>query len=65
MACPNLHALLDFSLGNIDDNHAMQALRIDNDEDLFLLMAQAHRPMPRLAESNLSRMADDLSAPRK
>jgi len=65
MACPNFRALLDFSLGNIDDNHAIQALGIDNDEDLFLPMAQAHLPMPRLPESNLSRMADDLTALRK
>jgi hypothetical protein len=65
MACPNFRALLDFSLGNLDDNDAMQALGIDNDEDLFLLMAQAHLPMPRLPESNLSRMVDDLTALRK
>jgi hypothetical protein len=65
MACPNFRALLDFSLGNIDDNHAMQALGIDNDEDLFLLMAQAHLPMPRLPESNSSRMVDGLTALRK
>jgi len=43
----------------------MQALGIDHDEDLFLLMAQAHLPMPRLPASNLSRMVDDLTALRK
>jgi hypothetical protein len=61
----NFRALLDFSLGRIDDNQAMQALGIDSDEDLFLLMAQAHLPMPRLPESNVSRMVDDLNALRK
>jgi hypothetical protein len=61
----NFRALLDFSLGRIDDNRAMQALGIDSDEDLFLLMAQAHLPMPRLPESNVSRMVDDLNALRK
>jgi hypothetical protein len=61
----NFRALLDFSLGRIDDNHAMQALGIDSDEDLFLLMAQAHLPMPRLPESNVNRMVDDLNALRK
>lgn len=61
----NFRALLDFSLGCIDDNQAMQALGIDSDEDLFLLMAQAHLPMPRLPESNVSRMVDDLNALRK
>ncbi|MCX4177440.1 MULTISPECIES: hypothetical protein [Paraburkholderia] len=42
----NLRTLLDFSLGRIDDNQAMEALGIDSDEDLLLLMAQAHLPMP-------------------
>jgi hypothetical protein len=65
MASPNFRALLDFSLGRMDDNHGMQALGIDNDEDLFLLMAQAHLPMPRLPESNSSRMVDGLTALRK
>jgi hypothetical protein len=65
MPYPDFHALLDFSLRNIDDNHALQALGIDNDEDLFLLMARAHLPMPRLPESNLSRVVDDLTALRK
>jgi hypothetical protein len=43
----------------------MHALGIDNDEDLFLLMAQAHLPMPRLPESNSSRMVDGLTALRE
>ncbi len=47
----NFKALLDFSLGRIDDQTAMQTLGIDSEEDLFLLMAMAHLPMPRLPES--------------
>lgn len=58
----NFRTLLDFSLGRIDDRQAMQALGIDSDEDLFLLMAQAHLPMPRLPEANTRRMVDDLNA---
>ncbi len=44
----NYRTLLDFSLGRIDDRATMAALGIDSEEDLFLLMAQAHLPMPRL-----------------
>ena len=58
----NFRALLDFSLGRLDDRQAKQALGIDSDEDLFLLMAQAHLPMPRLPESTTRRMADELNA---
>jgi len=65
MAYLKFHAALDFSLGNIDDNHAMKALGIVSDEDLFLLMTQAHLPMPRLPESMMSNMVDDLTALRK
>jgi hypothetical protein len=58
----NFRTLLDFSLGRIDDRQAMKTLGIDSDEDLFLLMAQAHLPMPRLSESSTRRMVDDLNA---
>ncbi len=44
----NFKVLLDFSLGRIDDLAAMDVLGIASEEDLFLLMAQAHLPMPRL-----------------
>jgi hypothetical protein len=54
--------LVDFSLGRVDDRLAMKTLSIDSDEDLFLLMAQAHLPMPRLPESSTRRMVDDLNA---
>lgn len=58
----NFRTLLDFSLGRIDERLAMNALGIDTEEDLFLLMAQAHLPMPRLPESQTRRMVDDLNA---
>ncbi len=47
----NFATLLAFSLGHLDDRAAMQNLGIDSEEDLFLLMAQAHLPMPRLPEA--------------
>lgn len=58
----NFRSLLDFSLGRIDDHGAMSTLGIDSQEDLFLLMAQAHLPMPRLPEAVTQGMADSLSA---
>ena len=58
----NFRALLDFSLGRIDDLTAMTALGIDSSEDLFLLMAQAHLPMPRLPDSVTQKMVDVLNA---
>lgn len=58
----NFRTLLDFSIGRIDDHQAMQALGIDSDEDLFLLMTQAHLPMPRLPDADTHRMVDDLNA---
>jgi hypothetical protein len=38
------------------------ALGIDSQEDLFLLMAQAHLPMPRLPEADTQSMVDSLHA---
>jgi hypothetical protein len=38
----NFQTLLDFSLGRINDIQAMEALSLDSEEDLFLLMARAH-----------------------
>ena len=58
----NYRSLLDFSLGRIDDRAAMTALGIDTEEDLFLLMAQAHLPMPRLPTATTERMLDELKA---
>ena len=56
----NFKALLDFSLGSVNDHVTMVALGIDAEEDLFLLMAQAHLPMPRLSQSITQNMADSL-----
>jgi hypothetical protein len=58
----NFRTLLDFSLGRVDDHGAMSALGIDSQEDFFLLMAQAHLPMPRLAESTTQDMVNSLHA---
>ena len=58
----NFRTLLDFSLGRIADHEAFAALGIDNQEDLFLLMAQAHLPMPRLPEAATQSMVDGLHA---
>jgi hypothetical protein len=56
----NYRTLLDFSLGRIDGGAAMRALSIDAEEDLFLLMARARLPMPRLLESTTKAMVADL-----
>ena len=58
----NFRALLDFSLGKIDDLSAMDALGMDSAEDLFLLMAQARLPMPRLPDSVTQGMVDVLNS---
>ena len=58
----NYRTLIDFSLGRLDDLAAMAALGIDSEEDLFLLMAQAHLPMPRLADATTQGMVDKLNA---
>ena len=58
----NFRSLLDFSLGRIGDREALDALGIDSQEDLFLLMAQAHLPMPRVPEAQTQRMVDSLHA---
>jgi hypothetical protein len=58
----NFKSLLDFSLGRCDDHTAMATLGIDSQEDLFLLMAQAHLPMPRLPQATTQDMVDSLHA---
>lgn len=58
----NFRTLLDFSLGRIDDQRALAALGIDSEEDLFLLMAQAHLPMPRLPAAATQSMVDEMNA---
>ena len=58
----NFRSLLDFSLGRLNDLEVKDQLGIDSDEDLFLLMAQAHLPMPRLPEAATPAMVDSLRA---
>ena len=58
----NFRTLVDFSLGRIDDQAVSKALGIDSEEDLFLLMAQARLPMPRLPEVVTQGMVDSLNA---
>ena len=58
----NFKTLLDFSLGRTNDHAAMSALGIDSEEDLFLLMAQARLPMPRLPDASTHGMVDSLNA---
>ena len=58
----NFRILLDFSLGRLADDGAMRALGIDSEEDLFLLMAGAHLPRPRLPEALTRSMVDTLQA---
>lgn len=58
----NFRTLLDFSLGRIDDQAAMEGLGIESEEDLFLLMAQAHLPMPRLPDAVTQGMVDSLNS---
>ena len=57
----NYRALLDFSLGRVNDLEVMQLLGIDSDEDLFLLMTQAHLPMPRLSVAVTQSMVESLN----
>ena len=40
----------------------MRALGTDSAEDLFLLMAQSHLPMPRLPDATTRAMVDSLHA---
>jgi hypothetical protein len=56
----NFRVLLDFSLGRLTSLDAMRALAIDTDEELFLLMARAHLPMPRLSDSVTRGMTERL-----
>ena len=58
----NFKVLLDFSLGRLAGDDAMRALGIDSAEDLFLLMAQAHLPMPRLPDAMTQGMVDQIKS---
>lgn len=41
----NAALLLGFALGRSSDLEVMELLHLENEEDLFLLMAQAHLPL--------------------
>jgi hypothetical protein len=56
----NYKTLLAFSFGRINAEEALSALGFDSQEDLFLLMAQARLPMPRLPDGETQVMADAL-----
>jgi hypothetical protein len=58
----NFRRLLDFSLGRLSGDNAMRALGIESEEDLFLLMAQAHLPMPRLPDATTRGMVEQLKS---
>ncbi|NDE57749.1 MAG: hypothetical protein EB071_12885 [Gammaproteobacteria bacterium] len=58
----NVISLLDVSLGRLNDLEVKDHLGIDSDEDLFLLMAQAHLPMPRLSSETTQDMVASLNA---
>ena len=53
--------LLNFSLSRLDSLYAMERLGIKYEEDLFLLMAQAHLPMPRLSKQDTKSMVTKLN----
>jgi hypothetical protein len=46
----------------LNDIDAREQLGIDSEEDLFLLMAQAHLPMPRISEDQTKDMVNILKA---
>lgn len=58
----NFQTLLDFSLGRINDIQTMERLAIASEEDLFILMARAHLPMPRLSVAETEAMVQSLHA---
>lgn len=56
----NFKTLHDFSLGRRTDEKAMALLGIDSHEDLLLLMALAHLPMPKLSAQETQSMVGQL-----
>ena len=58
----NAALLLGFALGCISDLEVMGQLHLEHEEELFLLMAQAqaHLPLPRLADQATEAMVSDL-----
>lgn len=58
----NAAVLLAFSLGRLSDEQVMEQLHLEHEEDLFLLMVQAHLPMPRLPDETTTAMVAQLEA---
>lgn len=58
----NFRTLVDFSLGRARAAETMAAAGIDSEEDLFLLMARARLPMPRLSDAETQGMVEQLKA---
>ncbi len=56
----NYKNLVAFSLGQATAAQTLERLGTDSTEDLFLLMAQAHLPMPRLPEAATQAMVQSL-----
>ena len=56
----NYKTLVAFSLGQATAAQTMERLGTDSAEDLFLLMAQARLPMPRLPDSATQAMVQSL-----
>lgn len=56
----NFRALIDFSLGRVEQLSTMATLGLDSEEDLFLLMAHARLPMPRLSAKATRGMVNEL-----
>ena len=56
----NAALLLAFSLGRSSDLQVVEQLNLEHEEDLFLLMAQAHLPMPRLPDQATESMVGHL-----
>ena len=56
----NAALLLGSALGCISDLDVIEQLHLEHEEDLFLLMAQAHLPLPRLADQATEAMVSDL-----
>lgn len=56
----NYAVLVEFAIGRVDASRAIELLGISSEEDLFLLMAQARLPMPRLADDRTEAMVEEL-----
>ena len=56
----NAALLLGFALGRSSHLEVMALPHLEHEEDLFLLMAQAHLPLPRLADQATEAMVSDL-----